>query len=906
MRTFWTGTVLTCVALVACGGEDSQFLGETPDDDEPGSSSGGPGSIDGPGSDASTPPPTDGGVIDCDADPAACLPPGVCGDSQPGLGESCDDGNVTAGDGCSPTCQVEGPYWACEFGKACIDARDCAALLDAGLADPDGGCELPVQAPVCGDGQRADSEACDDGNVVGGDGCSADCFAVEADFVCPTPGALCVTTVVCGDGRITGSEQCDDGNAIASDGCSATCQIETGWACAIPGVECTAAECGDGLVAGDEECDDRNDAAYGCDGTCRLQTKTVVTDPAGSSQGGTVIEHYKCVYPDPALNPLRQVCTRTTCGDNQREGTEQCDDGNTRPYDGCSPNCEVEADCRAGECKSKCGDGRLFDFDTPADVDNLPDEECDDGNLRDGDGCSSTCRIEAGYSCSVQSEAQPNKLDVPIIVRDFNHRNETAAGYTPHPDFQKDPAVSSGAVIYFCNAVTTGIVKSSLNNGMPEYLDGDREGSTNGTCGGSPCCSDRQLKDATSFADWYTDNARARPIYTRSLRLNRVGGSYVFDSATDAPYTSLSGFYPIAGLGWHDPAPPAPNAGAPANASSKNGGFTTEFRYAFTYDAQIAGGATPPKLDFSGDDDVWVFINGTLALDIGGMHDIKTGSFTLNTAKAATLALEDKHVYEIALFHAEREESASNFKLTMRGFTKRTSVCSSVCGDNVKTRNEQCDLGDQNANPAPYGGCSTTCQLGAYCGDSTTQNPPEVCDDGTNATVYTTNQSSTACGPGCARPDYCGDGEVQGAYGERCDRGDANTSDPNAYNNCLTTCRPGPRCGDGQLQANHGEQCDDGFNVQAYVAHPTGNECAPQCKKPRSCGDGTLDYPFEQCDNGGANSNTGAYGSCTTECKLGPRCGDGVINGSEQCDDGNRVNGDGCSAACLKESSGPH
>ena len=48
---------------------------------------------------------------------------------------------------------------------------------------------------VCGDGQRVGSEVCDDGNQVDGDGCSADCSAVDYAVVCAAlpPLALGVT-----------------------------------------------------------------------------------------------------------------------------------------------------------------------------------------------------------------------------------------------------------------------------------------------------------------------------------------------------------------------------------------------------------------------------------------------------------------------------------------------------------------------------------------------------------------------------------------------------------------------------------------------------------------------------------------------------------------------------------------
>ena len=490
---------------------------------------------------------------------------------------------------------------------------------------------------------------------------------------------------VCGNGRVEGSEGCDDGNTIPADGCSADCALEPGWTCPVVGERCVAAACGDGIVAGTERCDDGNAAdGDGCSAACQLE------------------RGFACSPGD------HTTCHTTTCGDGNREGFEQCDDGNRIPYDGCSPSCDAEPSCSGGQCTAVCGDGLVF-----------PQEDCDDGNAVDGDGCSAACTTEAGYLCTKTTLAPADRLVIPILYRDFLYWNTDASIGPGHPDFEH------------YSAAATGLVQQSLGaDGKPVFASSTGSGSS------------VTITDATSFYWWYhetqctagtcTQNPYEKLVYLdasspsqpTTLTLARLpSGAYQFDTTA---------FFPLNGLGWGNA-----QISFGDNLALDNFAFTSELRYVFTYQGNEV-------FDFRGDDDVYVFINGKLAVDLGGLHGPMSGTITLDAAAASTLGLTVGGMYEIAVFQAERHTTGSNYQLTLSGFVHAVSDCHSVCGDKIVTRDEVCDDG---VNDGSYGGCKPGCQgRGPYCGDGVTQKDAgEECDDGNT-------RNGDACASDCRLP----------------------------------------------------------------------------------------------------------------------------------------------------------
>lgn len=119
-------------------------------------------------------------------------------------------------------------------GNGTVDAKEAC---DDGNVTSGDGCSADCRSDeTCGNEVVDPGEACDDGNTMGGDGCSADCASNEA----------------CGNHVLDAGEECDDGNTTGEDGCEA---------------DCTLSGCGNGNPTPPEACDDENP---GCDAECRI------------------------------------------------------------------------------------------------------------------------------------------------------------------------------------------------------------------------------------------------------------------------------------------------------------------------------------------------------------------------------------------------------------------------------------------------------------------------------------------------------------------------------------------------------------------------------------------------------------------------------------------------------------
>jgi fibro-slime domain-containing protein len=262
---------------------------------------------------------------------------------------------------------------------------------------------------------------------------------------------------------------------------------------------------------------------------------------------------------------------------------------------------------------------------------------------------------------------------LPVLYRDFNAYGQPGG----HDDFEASARGihnQDGGIYMGWNDVGCGLVEPALGTdgkpvafaGTPDKVEampvvpagtGKRRRLVSGAgcftaanpkptgiCGIGTCVPwdispiTYAIKSSSTFAQWYNTTAGINMEVPGELMLTQdpaAPGTSFFDSTA---------FFPIDNKGFGNTA-----------GQQHNYHFTTEIHVKFKYEVG-------QKFTFRGDDDLWIFVNGKLALDVGGQHQALEGTIDFD-AQALTLGITAGQSYPMDIFHAERQTDQSNFRI---------------------------------------------------------------------------------------------------------------------------------------------------------------------------------------------------------------------------------------------------
>ena len=338
-----------------------------------------------------------------------------------------------------------------------------------------------------------------------------------------------------------------------------------------------------------------------------------------------------------------------SCDDACGEGKEVCEDGKWGSCEvpvvtrGCSNPCGTGSQsCSAGKwsacdvppatrtCANVCGMGTEVCEDGAwagcqvAPVERACDNLCGSGVQRCENGMFGRCEVpiqqrDCASVCGPGHEScvdgawlpcdapQPRPPDLDVVIRDFK---------IEHPDFEIPNAPDH---------VEPGIVESVLGPDDKPVYAGDPVNGTLSTTG------------ARNFSEWYNDVPGVNMTEDLSLELlpSPANPNLFVYADTD--------FFPI------------DNELFGNEGLAHNYHFTLEAKTEFQY----IGGEV---FRFTGDDDMWVFVNRRLAIDLGGLHRPQSASVELDLL-ALTHDLTLGQTYPLHFFFAERHTIESNFTI---------------------------------------------------------------------------------------------------------------------------------------------------------------------------------------------------------------------------------------------------
>ncbi|MBE9047497.1 fibro-slime domain-containing protein [Pleurocapsales cyanobacterium LEGE 10410] len=218
-------------------------------------------------------------------------------------------------------------------------------------------------------------------------------------------------------------------------------------------------------------------------------------------------------------------------------------------------------------------------------------------------------------------DSTPDTIVLQGTLRDFRGYRDTDGNISSngHADFERKHKVDTNpSGQKFKYGLDRGITTNTLGaDKKPVYAGGSYSTTTK-----------------ANFDQWYRDVDDVNMSKSYNIQLAKQPGTNIYTFNNNGQQ-----FFPLDGLLFGN------------EGRNHNFHFTYEIHTQFTYQ----GGET---FNFSGDDDVWVYIDGQKVIDIGGVHGKTDASVNLDD-----LGLTVGETYELNFFFAERHVTQSNFQI---------------------------------------------------------------------------------------------------------------------------------------------------------------------------------------------------------------------------------------------------